>query len=517
MLRQNIEFIVQAAVGMILITLFLLSIAGMYQMRESNQAMSQVVQQNHSKIELAHEMREALRLRQISLNKMLAMEDPFARDEELILFYEYAGIYRNARTKLIELPRDETEDNIHSQLTNRTRIAQPLNRKAAEFIADEASTAIVTQAINAARKQQLILLNLINELVEIQNQRADNAVNVSTEAFNQSLIIVIIAGSLLIIGALIIVRKTIKFVTAKKSELLKRNHQLAEASSELLEKNQQLAKASKEALAANEAKSAFLANMSHELRTPLNAIIGYSELLSEEAQEDGLDTYVQDLSKVQTAGKHLLCLINNILDLSKIEAGTLDMSQTEFDIANFVGNVVETAQPQLVKNNNHLELYCAPDLGTMYADQTIVHQMLLNILSNATKFTDAGTIELQVARSIIDEKPWVHCTITDTGIGMSQQELDKLFENFTQGDDSRSRKFGGTGLGLAITKRLCDMMGGNIKVQSEPGKGSTFMLNLPIQTAPSMGSYHAHHDHDQDARIDDEHVNDTMNKRKCHA
>lgn len=230
---------------------------------------------------------------------------------------------------------------------------------------------------------------------------------------------------------------------------------------------------------ANRAKSQFLANMSHELRTPLNAIIGYSEMLQEEAEDLGQEDFVPDLQKIYTAGKHLLGLINDILDLSKIEAGRMELYLETFDIEDVVQDVVTTIQPLVEKNANTLEVQCANDLGSMEADLTKVRQSLFNLLSNACKFTKQGTISLTVSRGGAED--WITFRVTDSGIGMTSEEMSKLFQAFSQADASTTRQYGGTGLGLAITKKLCQMMGGDVTVESEVGKGSTFTIQLPAK------------------------------------
>ncbi len=261
-----------------------------------------------------------------------------------------------------------------------------------------------------------------------------------------------------------------------------------------IERNQteERLRAAKEAAeAANRTKSQFLANMSHELRTPMNAIIGYSEMLQEEAREEGQDGMVADLQKIHGAGKHLLSLINDILDLSKIEAGKMELFLETFDVQHMIEQIVETLGPVIEKNGNRLKVECAPNLGAMYADLTKVRQSLLNLLSNATKFTTDGHITLRVrrqqsaggdvggrARANGRDESLVF-DVSDTGIGMTLKQQEHLFEAFTQADAGTTRKFGGTGLGLAITRHFCRMMGGDVTAQSEAGKGSTFTLWLP--------------------------------------
>jgi signal transduction histidine kinase/CheY-like chemotaxis protein len=242
---------------------------------------------------------------------------------------------------------------------------------------------------------------------------------------------------------------------------------------------EEVAKAKEASEMANRTKSLFLANMSHELRTPLNAIVGYSEMLQEEAAEQDLYSFGSDLGKINASGKHLLALINDILDLSKIEAGKMELYLESFDLNALIDDVASTIQPMVEKNSNTLNIERPADLGGMRADQVKVRQALFNLLSNAAKFTHDGTITLNVLRRRMDDLEWVVFRVTDTGIGLSADKILKLFQDFTQADASTTRKFGGTGLGLALTRRFCQMMGGDVTVRSTPGEGSTFTIKLP--------------------------------------
>ncbi|HEU5249892.1 MAG TPA: ATP-binding protein [Thermoanaerobaculia bacterium] len=264
-----------------------------------------------------------------------------------------------------------------------------------------------------------------------------------------------------------------------KNDLAEHNRQIAEQN-RIVEQARKVALEAKTAAEeANQAKSAFLANMSHELRTPLNAIIGYSEMLEEDAEAAGQKPFVADLQKIRSAGKHLLGLINDVLDLSKVEAGKMKLFLEVFDVPNLVEEVVATAQPLVEKTSNALEVSVAPDVGQIREDVTKVRQVLLNLLSNAAKFTEKGTISLDVARETDVTGSWVVFRVRDTGIGMTPDQTAKLFQAFTQADGSTMRKYGGTGLGLALSRKFCVMMGGDINVESAPGAGSTFTVRLP--------------------------------------
>ncbi len=238
-----------------------------------------------------------------------------------------------------------------------------------------------------------------------------------------------------------------------------------------------------QATEANRTKSAFLANMSHELRTPLNAIIGYSEILKEEAEDQGRAEFLPDLERIEGAGRHLLGLINDILDLSKIEAGKMDVYLEDIDLAALVAEVESIVRPLVARNDNRLEVLCPADIGRMRSDLTKVKQCLLNLLSNGSKFTTGGLLTLEVSRVALPSGRGVRFRVSDTGIGMTEAQIGKLFQAFTQADMATAKRFGGTGLGLAITKHFCEALGGDIGVESEPGRGSTFTILLPDRSA----------------------------------
>jgi signal transduction histidine kinase/DNA-binding response OmpR family regulator len=272
-------------------------------------------------------------------------------------------------------------------------------------------------------------------------------------------------------------------------EIQQKNRELEQHSAALEEtvaqRTEQLKQAMEAAEDASRAKSGFLANMSHELRTPMNAIIGYAEMLMEDAEDEGNEAAAGDLKKIHSAGKHLLALINDVLDLSKIEAGRMDLYLESFEVSAMVDEVVSTIDALMQKNENTLKVEVDATLGTMRADVTKVRQALFNLLSNAAKFTHQGEVGLVVRGEHEDGVEWVRMSVSDSGIGIPPEKIDQVFEEFSQADETTTRDYGGTGLGLPISRRFCQLMGGDITVESTVGEGSTFTIRLPVEVVPA--------------------------------
>jgi signal transduction histidine kinase/DNA-binding response OmpR family regulator/HAMP domain-containing protein len=317
------------------------------------------------------------------------------------------------------------------------------------------------------------------DVVRIADEAAEPTPSVSARvAGARSVLVVPMLQENELIGAISIYRGEVRPFTDKQVALVKSFAAQAVIAIENARLLNEIQEKSRQLEVASQHKSQFLANMSHELRTPLNAIIGYSEILQEDVADLGQENLIADLKKIESSGRHLLGLINDILDLSKIEAGKMDVFIEDIDIVPLLDEVRAIIVPMAEKNGNTIEFRLADNLGTMRTDRTKLKQSLLNIFSNGSKFTQQGQLTL-VAERFETDKPMVRFAISDTGIGMTEEQLGRLFQAFSQADASTTKKYGGTGLGLAITRNFCQMLGGDVTVASTPGKGSTFTITLP--------------------------------------
>jgi len=449
-----------------------------------NQRLERLVRENNGKMMLMHQMRDFIRERMLNVYHITHLHDPFLIEAEWEVFSNYASKFIRTREELYQLGlSDEQYFQIETQkevlaesytiLTNVINLIRQDKRIEAEnllFQAKEKNTRVMDE-----------LMKMINHQQQIAYQAVQEASKDYHEVRSQLITLNVVAVLVCLIIVLLIVRR----IMAQQQELDQAALSLQQSNAQLEERvaqrTQELISARDAAVEASLIKSRFLANMSHELRTPLNAIIGYAEILLEEAQEQDNENSEEDLRKILGAGRHLLDLISDVLDISKIETGKIAIEPDYFNLRLLVDEVVEIMQSLMAQRNNRFHITCDPTVGKMYADQTRIRQVLFNLLSNANKFTEKGDITLVINRTFCQGKPWIVCQVRDTGIGISKEQQKKLFKPFVQVDASSTRKYGGTGLGLVISLRFCQLMGGSINVQSELGKGCEFTVLLPEQ------------------------------------
>lgn len=358
----------------------------------------------------------------------------------------------------------------------------------------------VAEQISSASRIDDVLSRLerqVKVLYDGEEQRFFSATTSSLHTQQNTQILLFAVSGLVLIGGLVLGFSLFRSFRALKNEMAERsraeerNRQLAEnLEFRVTERTSQLTGAMDQLEKAGRHKSEFLANMSHELRTPLNAIIGYSEMLQEQAEEEDMSEFASDLQKIRASGNHLMELVNDVLDISKIEAGKMELYLETFSIPDVVQDVIAVIRPQVEKNGNVLDVSLEENVDYMHADMTKVRQTLFNLMSNASKFTERGNIFLKVACEKRQRADWVSFTVTDTGIGISPEQIERIFEPFSQADASTTRTYGGTGLGLALCHSFCQMMGGFITVDSRVGKGSSFTFSFPkivVQPQPESG------------------------------
>lgn len=446
-----------------------------------------LVDEHMQKIRLSVEMRNNARQRTHSIQRMILLDDPFDRDEEFLRFNIYAARFARARTAFLASNLSEQERAVIDAQGKLSGQAVPLQNEIVDLVVqesiEEAKVLLMEQAV-PIQDQVIHQLEELHNLQETAAALAINEFDKSSSKINYWIALLSgIAGIVGLIVATIVVRRFNK-------EASLRNQQLSdiENSRRALEQtSKDLMQAKEEAEQANKGKSNFLANMSHELRTPLNAIIGYGEILQEDMVETSQTEQTQDCHKILSSAKHLLSLIDEVLDLSKIEAGRMDIEPMHFDLSTLIAEVVSTIEPLLTKNNNRFELeHNETKLIDYYSDPIKIKQILLNLITNAAKFTHDGVVSLHIDTHTDDDKEWVSFRVSDTGIGLAQDKFEQLFKPFVQADISTTREYGGTGLGLTITKHYCEMLGGRIKVSSDLGVGSTFTAILPTTVGDDL-------------------------------
>ena len=447
-------FVGFAAVLFLLAMLFVLRLSKV----EEDTNRLDTLRTEYTKKELVFQMRDAAHERAIILLQMTHIVDPQKQKEMLKSLTQNANLFIQAREQLLTMNLQPAQlaawDRTHS-LSIEGRKAQ-----------DKAASLIISGQVKPAFKMlkdevipiQTKVMQNLTEMLSYSTQQVNSLLDQQKQQESKKIHLVIFLASITLITGIGIAFFVMRTISRSEIELVR---------------------AREEAQSANRHKSAFLANMSHELRTPLTAILGYSEMLGEDARNLGKDEMVTDAERIHSAGTHLLGLINDILDLAKVEAGKMELHTEDFDVSSQIRDVTSTLAPLFDKNHNILVLEGIENLGNMHSDLNKVRQTLLNLLSNATKFTSGGKITLAATREKCDEQDWFTFHVSDTGIGMNNEQMTRLFQAFSQGDSSTTRKFGGTGLGLAISKKFCNLMGGDLIVESEAGVGSTFTVKLP--------------------------------------
>jgi signal transduction histidine kinase len=480
------SLLVLASFQVILVVLLLATSAGLTSLRQAHEETSRLVSQNQIRSSLITKMHDSIRERLWRVYQMIDQhDDPFEIELSWEKFTQFSGEFVSAREQLLNFPLSEQELIMleeHRPLLNKTQEAM---HRVIEFVRE----GNIEQARYWVRLARETAENVLRDLSTMRSTQEDvvrrQVSKTTLESFSQSQRQVLIMDGLAVLFCLCVITFVIYRIMTREDALNQALSDLRE-SNELLEsrvadRTADLVSARDTALEASHTKSRFLANMSHELRTPLNAIIGYSDMLKDEIEDLNPEEILCDISKINSAGKNLLELINDILDISKIEAGKMDIKLHNFPLRPLINEVMDTVRPMISKNRNTLRLHFETDIEEMYADQMRVRQVLLNLLSNASKFTQHGTICLEVQQRLVNDRTWITFRIIDTGIGISKEQQIKLFKPFSQVDSSSTRKQGGTGLGLVISLKFCQMMGGNIYIQSDLGKGCTCTIELPLQ------------------------------------
>jgi len=456
---QNSTHVLAAGFGTILGLSVMLMLIWYSSVAETNQKINVIVNIHNEKTTLLSSMRDIARSRVLSIHRLRLLKDTFEIDQEIAKFGQLEGKLIATRLKFLKLPMDQMEQDLWKKILPLVEIGQHSQKNALELIQQKKYADADHILFDYVIPAQSSVMRQLTAFLELQRKASKEAVKVVTKANEQALFSTTILGTVVTFIGILIAALSIR--RTRHAEIV-------------------LLRAGKAAHETNRLKSEFIAKMSHELRTPLNAIIGFSEVLEEDALEAGNDLYVKDLKKIQLAGYNLLASINNVLDLSKLEAGKLRLHPQEFSIQQMIEETLSTIGDLAIKNNNTVKMHCENEIGLMYADESRVRQSLFNLLSNACKFSKNGVVTLDVKKETEPGyKECVHIKVTDTGIGIEHEQLKNLFQPFAQLDSSINRSYGGTGLGLVLAKRFCELMGGDLVATSQKDVGSTFTIKLP--------------------------------------
>jgi signal transduction histidine kinase len=471
------------ALATVLFALLLLLGLSLSHMNEMEERSSQITNEHLAKQQLINIMRDGIRVRQISLRTAVLLPRFEDREKEIKRFYQYANPVADARNRLMETALDEKERQLIQEISLAMSVAYPLQNEMIEDALFELSIRDIDSRLKTVFDAQAKVVNLLSDLSVYQTKLKTDANAHSEHEFGQSHDFILGVGLAAFIFGILSSLFIVRFTRQQESRVDLAIQNLREMNANLEqtveERTRDLSLARDQALALSKTKSQFVANMSHELRTPLNAIIGYSEMLKEELESLDNPGITKDLDNIYAAGRQLHTLVDQVLDLSKVESGKLEIHPGWFDIARFLDNIYRIALPTVTANNNRFSVNYADDIGRMNVDNMRLRQILLNLLNNAGKFTKDGEVTLDVIRQQRSDRDWIMFTVSDTGIGIEPSMFSTIFKEFTQADPSTTRAYGGTGLGLAICQQLCVLMGGYIAVDSQLGEGSRFTVTLP--------------------------------------
>jgi len=458
---QNTNLVVKAGFASILLLVVIFGVFSLYQLKTITYNMTNAVDINSKKISHVILMRDAIRQRQDVMTAMILQYDVFKREEFRMNFFRLSGVFRKERVALIKLPNTDAEKKLLNIILNDVRFAQAINRKVVDLLVEDSSSEEGHNLILSAQDSQKKTYRLLGELIKLQNINIQQLVKTNRKQYSKTLTLSILFGVVIALTAWLIARIMSRILTKKNNELFN--------------KNKQLKKVSAQALEATRTKSEFLAIMSHEIRTPLTSIIGFAEALAEPS------TQIENRSSITKTiiknGKHLLKIINDILDISKIEANRMEFDNTYFSPVELINDVEETIKHQYMEKGIQFFVeYDFPIPNVICNDMLRIKQIIINLCSNALKFTKAGKVCIKIHSDIENEK--IFFTVIDSGIGLSEEQISKIFNAFTQADSSTTRQYGGTGLGLSLSKQFAEKMGGTITVESLVGIGSQFCVSI---------------------------------------
>ncbi len=449
--------------GVILTILALLTGLWLSNSRANSRRLADIVK-DHNVSELVFIMRDAAHTRALALYRMGILKDPFDQDEEYLFFRSQAERFIKARDKLLASGMSRQEEAAWEKAQPLIKQGSMSQNRTVDLILDGKIETANKLLLDEVMPTQNRVMDQLTEMLDVQKQQVDSKFQDIVRR-NANIFVLVSLLSVVALGVGVFIAWFVIRTTGRNER--------------------EIVKAREEALIANQHKSVFLANMSHELRTPLNAVIGYSEMLEEEAQELGQESFVADLGKISTAGCHLLTLINGVLDLSKIESGKMEVYAERFLLSSLIKEVDHTIRPVVGNNQNEIQfIHHATD--KMFTDKVKLRQSLHNLISNACKFTKMGRITVITEDCLKQGIPHIAISVSDTGIGIAEDKIETLFKPFHQADLSTTREYGGTGLGLSISKCFCNMMGGDIIVQSRIGEGSTFTIMIPRELSRSV-------------------------------